>query len=133
MIFRHGNGHMVVTKNSARIDAKYEGNSIDLTLDNVESMRLYLNDQMVDLDQPIKVHLNKKRNIEGYAHRNFEQMMNDQLFIGRGWRYFSAAFDIDLTDPTTTQSSTNPTTRSTTRPSRTGKIIVGPGAASGPP
>ncbi|HZK79499.1 MAG TPA: hypothetical protein VFC46_00490, partial [Humisphaera sp.] len=123
MIFRHGSGHMVVTKNSARIDARYEGNSIDLTLDNVESMRLYLNDLMVDLDQPIKIHLNKKRTIEGYAHRNIEQMMNDQLFLGRGWRYFSAILDIDLTDPSaSTRPSTNPSTRPTTRPSKTGRI-----------
>ncbi|HWE04908.1 MAG TPA: hypothetical protein VG326_21050 [Tepidisphaeraceae bacterium] len=127
MIFRHGGGHMVVTRNSARIDARYEGNSIDLTLDNVESLRIYLNDRMVDFDKPIKVHLNKKRTIEGYAHRNIEQMMNDQIFLGRGWRYYSAVLDIDLTDPSAaTRPSTNPSTRATTRPSRTGKIIIGP-------
>lgn len=125
LIFRRGTGHMMVYKNSARIDAKRDGNTIDLTLDNIESMRLYLNDQMVDVDKQITITINKKKTIQGKAKRSIEQMMNDQLFIGRGWRYFTAVLDIDLTDPgSSTRPSTNPSSRPTTRPHK-GRIIVG--------
>jgi pimeloyl-ACP methyl ester carboxylesterase len=126
MLFRRGTGHMTVTKNSARIDAKRDGNTIELTLDNVDSMRIYLNDQMVDLTSKLTIVINKKRTIHGFAKPNIEQMMNDQLFLGRGWRYFSAILDVDLSDASTTRPTTNPTSRPTSRPSRTGQIIIGP-------
>jgi hypothetical protein len=127
LFFRRGTGHMTLYKRSAKIEAKRDGNTIELTLDNVESLRLYLNDQMVDLGRQLTIVINKNRIIHGYAKPNIEQMMNDQLFVGRGWRYFTAILDIDLTDPTT-RPTTGPATRPTTRP-HTGKIIVGPGAA----
>jgi hypothetical protein len=138
LIFRRAPGKMIVTEHSARIDAKRDGNTIELTLDNVESLRLYLNDQMVDLKQQLTIVINKKRIIHGFAKASLEQMMNDQLFIGRGWRYFPAILDIDLTEsaattrPTTAPSTTRPAGPATAPGVRTpphgGKIIVGPGA-----
>jgi dienelactone hydrolase len=83
--FRHGTGHMTTYKRSAKIDAKRDGNTITLTLDNVESLRIYLNDQMVDLSKELTIIINKTKTIHGYAKPNIDQMMNDQLFIGRGW------------------------------------------------
>ncbi len=116
VVFKRVPGKMIVYKNSAKIDAKREGNAIDLTLSNVDSMRLFLNDQMVDMDKPIAITINKKRTIMARARRSIEAMMNDQLFIGRGWRYFSAVLDVDLTDPATTRPTTGPATRPATRP-----------------
>jgi hypothetical protein len=128
LLFRRGTGHMQVYQKSAKVDAKRDGNTIELLLDNVESLRLYLNDQMVDLSQQLTIVIGKRRKIQGYAKRNIEQMMNDQLFIGRGWRYYTAILDIDLTDPSAaTRPTSGPSTRPTNRPTtRTGKIIVGP-------
>jgi hypothetical protein len=49
-------------------------------------------------------------------------MLKDQLFLGRGWRYYTAVIDLDLAPPPATQ----PTTGPTSRPTR-GRIILGPG------
>ncbi|HZL35793.1 MAG TPA: hypothetical protein VFC78_10825 [Tepidisphaeraceae bacterium] len=132
-LFRMGTGHMDLYQRSAKADAKRDGNTITLALDNVESMRLYLNDQMVDLKKPLTIIVNKKRTIHGGAKQSIEEMMLDQLFLGRGWRYYTAVLDIDLTDPgATTKPTTNPASRPAVPPKlRTGRIIVGPGAADG--
>jgi hypothetical protein len=46
-------------------------------------------------------------------------MLKDQLFLGRGWRYFTGVIDVELVD--------RPTTRPTIRPTTgKGRIIVGP-------
>ena len=109
LLFRRAPGKMIVTEKSARIDAKRDGNTIELTLDNVDSLRIYLNDQMVDLKQQLTIVINKKRIIHGFAKRSLEQMMNDQLFLGRGWRYFPAVLDIDLSDTGRRDAPDNPT------------------------
>jgi hypothetical protein len=49
-------------------------------------------------------------------------MLKDQLFLGRGWRYYTAVIDVDLAPP--------PTTQPTTRPS--GRIIVKPKTGDAP-
>jgi hypothetical protein len=127
LIFHRGTGRMTVHQNSAKIEAKHEGNSINLTIDNVESMRLYFNDDMIDFRKPLKISINKKQKFEGYVKPNFEEMLNDQLFLGRGWRCYTAVLDIDLSDPgATTRPATNPATKPATRK---GTITVGPGAA----
>jgi len=50
-----------------------------------------------------------------------EEMLRDQLVVGRGWRYFTAVIDISMVthDP--------PKTLPATRPLQKGRIIVGPG------
>ena len=135
VLFRGGATHMTITENSAKIDARREANSFELTLDNVDSMRLYLNDHMVDLDKPLIFTINKKRTVQGKAKVNLDEMLIDQVFIGRGWRYYTAVLDIDLSDPSAaTRPSTQPATRPATRPTtRSGKIIVGSGAADSNP
>jgi hypothetical protein len=37
-----------------------------------------------------------------------DEMLKDQLFVGRGWRYFTAVLDVDLAPP---PASTKPTSR----------------------
>jgi predicted esterase len=123
---RRGGSLITTFDNSDNVRANRDGNQIDLTVDNVESLRLLLNDQMVDFAQPITVTVNKKVKFQGKVQPSIEQMLMDQIVLGRGWRYYTAALDIDLVDRPTSA----PTTRPTTGPSlRRGRITVGPGAA----
>jgi hypothetical protein len=67
--------------------------------------------------------------VQGFVKQSIDEMLKDQVLLGRGWRYFTAAVDIDLIPAPTTRPATRPsTTRSATQPHK-GRIIVGPGAA----
>jgi hypothetical protein len=46
---------------------------------------------------------------------SIDVMLKDQLVLGRGWRYFTAAVDIDLAPPAT-QPTTKPATQPATGP-----------------
>lgn len=129
LLFRRGTGHMVVNQNAYRADATAsKGNRIDLTTQNVDALRLYFNDQMVDLNGAVTVIVNKKAKYEGPLKVSLDEMLKDQLFMGRGWRYFTAVLDIDLIDRPatrpTTRSASGPATAPATKPA--GKIILGP-------
>lgn len=124
LYFRHGSGYMVVFANAMRGDLTIANNRIDVTTDNVESFRIYLNDQMVDLSRTVTVIVNKKPKFEGFVKTSMDKMLKDQLFLGRGWRCFSASIDIDVVPPTT-RPTTGPATGPAAHP-RKGHIIVGP-------
>lgn len=127
LIFHRGTGRMTVHQYSAKIEARQETNTINLTIDNVDSMRLYFNDDMIDFRKPLSISINKKQKFEGFVKQSFEEMLNDQIFLGRGWRFYTGVLDIDLTDPgATTKPATNPAGKPTTKK---GTITVGPGAA----
>jgi hypothetical protein len=101
---------------SSRLQASLAGaNRIEVKTDNVATLRLYVNDQMIDFREPVVVKVNGKTRFEGKLEPDIEPMLKDQLFLGRGWRYYTAVIDIDLAPP-----STQPTTRSK------GKITVKP-------
>jgi pimeloyl-ACP methyl ester carboxylesterase len=89
-------------------------NRIEIRTDNVATLRLYLNDQMLDLAKPVTVLVNGKTRFEGMATVDVDAMLKDQLFLGRGWRYYTAVIDIDLAPPPTTRPTTT-TTRPTPR------------------
>jgi hypothetical protein len=72
----------------------------------------------------VTVVVNKKGKFEGIVKTSMDEMLKDQLFLGRGWRYFSAGLDIDVIPPTT-RPTTGPTTGPGAHP-RKGHIIVGP-------
>jgi hypothetical protein len=55
-------------------------------------------------------------------------MLSDQIFLGRGWRYYTAVLDIDVVDVPATNPTSKPAA-GTTGPARRGTITVGPGAA----
>ncbi len=126
LYFRHGSGYMVVDQNPWRLDATVQANRFNVTTDNVESFRIYLNDQMVNLRAPITVIVNKRVRFEGLVKAGIAEMLKDQLLLGRGWRYYCGQIDIDLAPPAT-QTTTQSTTQPTTRPHK-GRIIVGPAA-----
>jgi len=55
-------------------------------------------------------------------------MLKDQVFLGRGWRYFTGVVDIDVVSPP--KAATQPATKPTVVPNgHRGTITVGPGAA----
>ncbi len=124
--FQHGTGRMTLLQNTYTIKADNSTpNHIDIESDNVESMRIYLNDQMVDFSRPIIVRVNKKVRFEGQVKPSVDEMLKDQIFLGRGWRYFTGIIDIDFSD---LAASTQPTTKSTTRK---GTIEIVPPEGSG--
>jgi len=119
LYFRHGTGHMTVVANSCSIKAEIQGNQITVAADNVDSFRLYLNDQMIDFAQPVTVTVNRKVKFKGMLKASVVEMLKDQVFLGRGWRYYTGVIDIDLVDHPSTKPATRPTTGK-------GRIIIGP-------
>jgi pimeloyl-ACP methyl ester carboxylesterase len=111
-LLRRGTGQIYMNQNAFRVDASVVSpNHIEIKTDNVQSMRLYFNDHLVDLKKPVTVIVNKKPRFEGLVKPSVQEMLNDQLFLGRGWRYYTAVLDLDLGPPP-------PTTRPTTLPAR---------------
>jgi hypothetical protein len=110
LFFTRGSGHMVIYASSFMVDATVENNRINATSTNVESMRFYLNDQMVDFSRPVVVSVNRRVRFEGMLKPSLEEMLKDQLFMGRGWRYYTAFVDIDFGAD---RPATRPATRAT--------------------
>ncbi len=134
VLFRRGSGNMVVYENTFTAQASRKHNRIELTLDNVGTFRVYLNDEMVDFREPVAVVVNKKTRFEALVKPSIDEMLKDQVFLGRGWRYFTGVVDIDIVPPATRPSTTRPsTTRAMTLPrpataptTRKGTITIGP-------
>jgi hypothetical protein len=98
LVLRHGSGKITINENAHTVQAALTTpNKIEAKTDNVQTLRFYLNDQMVDLAKPVTVIVNTKTRFEGMAKVSLSTMLDDQLFIGRGWRYFPAVLEIDLT------------------------------------
>src|SRR5205085_1627830 len=97
LLLSRGTGAMIVNTTPDSIDATIDSakNTITLTTKNVDSMRIYLNDQMVDLSKPVQVIVNRRPRVEQIVKTSIDEMLRDQLFLGRGWRYYSAVIDID--------------------------------------
>jgi hypothetical protein len=114
LMFRHGGGAMIVHQNGVTLEAKLKDNRIDAKTENVESMRFYLNDQMIDFAKPVTLSVNGKVRYTGVLKPNLDEMLKDQLFLGRGWRYFTAVIDVDFGEP-----STRPATKPSTKPATT--------------
>jgi hypothetical protein len=114
LLLKRGSGPLRVYQNSFRVQAALVGgNRIEAKTDNVAVLRFYLNDQMVDFREPVTVVVNGKERFKEKLTPDVETMLKDQLFLGRGWRYYTAVIDLDLAPPTT---------QPATKPS--GKIIV---------
>jgi hypothetical protein len=95
----HGTGTMRFFENPFTLDATLKANHVDMTTANVDSMRLYFNDQMIDFSKPLVVTVNNRDRFRGLLALNIDEMMRDQLFLGRGWRYFTAVLDLELSAP----------------------------------
>ena len=101
-------GHMTLMSNTWSVQATLGENRIDITTDNVELLRLFVNDQMIDFSKPVIVTVNKRVRFNDKVTPSVDAMLKDQVFLGRGWRYFTGVIDIDLSPPPVTR----PTTKS---------------------
>lgn len=107
--FSRGSQGMYVYQNSFRVAAEIvDRHTIRLDVRNVRMVRLYLNDEMVDLNHPVQVLTNGMSRFNAIVSRSMEEMLKDQEFLGRGWRCYTAVIDLDLAESPATQ----PTTRS---------------------
>lgn len=101
LIFGHGSGGISIYRNGFRAVATLSApNTISIDTTNVEMLRLYLNDQMVDFAKPVTVIVNGKSRFSEIVPQSIDEMLKDQVFLGRGWRYFTGIIDLDLTEPT---------------------------------
>src|SRR5258706_11581978 len=102
---------MLVNQNGMTLQASIADNHVDAKTDNVESMRFYLNDQLIDCERPVVLTVNTHEKFRGLLKPNLDEMLKDQLFLGRGWRYYTAVIDLDFGEPAT-MPATRPTTKS---------------------
>jgi hypothetical protein len=124
--FAKGSGHMTVYEYTFRATVRTASpNHVEVLTDNVLALRLYFNDRLVDLDKPVTVKINNRVRHEGLLKPSIDEMLKDQVFLGRGWRYFTAVLDIDILEPA------RPATTSSSRPAtRKGVIEVYPAPGS---
>jgi poly(3-hydroxybutyrate) depolymerase len=109
---QYGSGTMTQSANSYKITAAMTAlNKIEVKSENVEVMRFYLNEQNAEFSKPITVIVNGKVRFEGKVQPSVEEMLKDQLFLGRGWRYFTAFIDVDFSNLGGAKPATQPTTR----------------------
>ncbi|MGA2229417.1 MAG: hypothetical protein ABSH22_00690 [Tepidisphaeraceae bacterium] len=113
-------------QNPFGMDATLNQNTVTMTTVNADSMRLYFNSQMVDFSKPVTVIVNGRKRFSGMLTQSIDEMLKDQLFLGRGWRYYTAVVDLDLsadTSPAPPRVTPQPTANgATSRPH--GKITV---------
>ena len=110
MLIRRGSGVIVVNQNGMGLSATIKNNRLEAKTDNVEAMRFYLNDQMIDFSKPVTLMINGRSKFEGMVRPNLDEMLKDQIFLGRGWRYYTVVLDVDFGEPTT-KLATKPTTK----------------------
>jgi len=117
LIMRRSGKILMTNENSHKIDAAFtKPNQIEIAADNVASLRIYVNDQMINFSRAVTVIVNKRVKVEGFVQPSVEEMLKDQQFVGRGWRYFTGVIDIDLMPAPATRAATRPSTLPTTRP-----------------
>lgn len=102
MYFSLGKEHFVVHANAWSARGRItRANRIELATDNVELLRVFVNDQMIDRSSAVAVVVNNRVRFEGKVRDDLRVLLADQLFLGRGWRYFTGAVELDLAPPAT--------------------------------
>ncbi len=102
--FSHGSQGMYIYQNTFRVIGEItDRHTITLTTRNVRLVRVYLNDQMVDMSAPVKIIANGLTRYNAIPTQSIAEMLKDQTFIGRGWRYYTAVIDLDLTESPATR------------------------------
>jgi hypothetical protein len=103
-----GTGPLHLYQNAFSLVAVIEGNTVRLLTNNVDSLRLYFNPRMVDFSRPVVVIANNLERFRGMLAPSVEEMLKDELFLGRGWRYYPAVLDVDMTATAPAASPTSP-------------------------
>ncbi len=108
--FSRGSQGMYLYQNGFRVAARIvDSHTINLDTKNVRVVRLYLNEQLVDLNQPVKIVVNGTARYNEIPPQSTDEMLKDQVFLSRGWRYYTAVIDLDLTQaPATNPTVPNP-------------------------
>jgi hypothetical protein len=102
--FSRGSQGMYLYQNGFRVAAQIvDSHTINLDTKNVRVVRLYLNEQLVDLSQPVKVVVNGTIRYNQTPTQSTSEMLKDQVFLNRGWRYYTAVIDLDLTESPATR------------------------------
>jgi hypothetical protein len=110
--FQWGGGWVTFNESSYKITAAMPKlNRIEVQSQNVESMRFYLNERMVEFSRPITVVVNGRVRFEGMVKPSIEEMLKDQVFMGRGWRYYAGFVEVDFGALGTTRPASGATTR----------------------
>jgi hypothetical protein len=110
--FSRGSQGMYLYQNAFRVDGEIaDPHTIRLNARNMRVVRLYLNDQMVDFDHPIEVFVNGVSRFDAIVPQSMDEMLKDQIFLGRGWRYYTGVIDLDLAEAPATQPTTRPRPR----------------------
>ena len=122
MRFTRGSGFLRVYEFTFTVFAERKpDNRFEIRTENVDSIRLLFNEQMVDFSKPVTVLVNGKERFKGMLKQDLGEMLGDQLFLGRGFRYFTAVLDIDIFARSVP--ATGPTTSATSRPRGTIEVI----------
>jgi hypothetical protein len=102
--FSHGSQGMYIYQNTFRVIGQIaDRHTITLTTRNVRLVRVYLNEQMVDMNSPVKIIVNGLTRYDGVPVQSMEEMLKDEMFLGRGWRYYTGVIDLDLTESPATR------------------------------
>lgn len=96
MIVTRGGSMIRMSEAAWSIDATINNNTITVNSRNVVSMRFYVNDKMVDFKRAVAVVVNRRPRYEAIMTPSVGEMLKDQLFLGRGWRYYTGVIDIEF-------------------------------------
>jgi hypothetical protein len=112
-IFRWSGTGMWTYQNPVTVEAKIAtGNRIEIEARNLGSARLLLSGDMVDFSRAVSVRVNGRAVVEQMVKESVELTLQDQQLLGRGWRKYTAALEVDLIPPTS-----RPSTRASAGPS----------------
>ena len=106
-LMRVGSGVLTMYNDFYRVSASITApNRFEITADNAAALRVLVNDQLVDFSKPVTVMVNRQLLFQGSVKPDLEEMLRDQLFLGRGWRYYTAVIDLDV--PATRRAASQP-------------------------
>jgi hypothetical protein len=105
-----GTGPLHFYQNPYSLIAVIQGNTVTIIANNVDSLRLYFNQSMVDFSKPVTVIANNLVRFKGMLTPSVSEMLKDQLFLGRGWRNYQAVLDVDMTGPAPSDAPATPAT-----------------------
>ena len=76
------------------VRARRSGNAIDVTCEEVRELRVWLDDEMVDLDKPVTIHVNGKKLHDATVKRSVDALIDEARRRGDRGMTFSASVDL---------------------------------------
>lgn len=78
----------------ALVKAKRKGNAIDITTEEVQSLRVYLDDAMVDLDKPVTITVNGRKLHDATVRRSMDVLIDEARRRRDSGMTFSAVVEV---------------------------------------